>query len=136
MLRRSGSDVEVAGPEDDWQQVVVAFPKKGLFRRARMLTFGHEMQKHLLAFHWRLRDFSVRPAAMDFVQFSRDCWFGGFDIAQFRVIGNDLALGDQAISEASQEDVSSAQSTATERHLAINWLMGYSEIYSQTDTST
>lgn len=95
-----------------------------------------EMQEHLLAFHWRLRDFSLRPVAMDFVEFSHNCWFGSFDIDRFRVIDADLAIGDFAISDAPEEEIQRAQSTAMERHLALNWLMGYSEIYSQTDTST
>ena len=94
------------------------------------------MQEHLLAFHWRMRDFSLRPQAMDFVQFSRDCWFGGFDIKQFRVIDGDLAIGESAISRAPKEAIQRARSIAMERHKAINWLMGYSRVYSETDTST
>jgi hypothetical protein len=94
------------------------------------------MQEHLLAFHWRVRDFSLRPQAMDFVEFSRNCWFGSFDIELFRVLDGDLAIGQSAISKAPEEAIQRAQSTAMERHLAINWLMGYSEVYSKTDTST
>lgn len=92
--------------------------------------------EHLLAFHWRVRDYSIRPQPMDFVEFSKDCWFGSFDISQFRVIDNDLALGEHAIHAASEDDRSRALSTAAERHLAINWVRGYSEVYSETDTST
>ena len=95
-----------------------------------------EMQKQLLAFHWRMRDFFIRPQPMDFVHFSHDCWFGSFDISDFRTIDNDLAIGDAAISDADPDDVCTAGSIAMERHLAINWLMGYAEIYSETDTST
>ncbi len=95
-----------------------------------------EMQAHLLAFHWRLRDFSLRPEAMDFVAFAGNCWFGSFDITRFRVIDQDLAIGDCSICRAPQEAIQTAQSTAMERHLAINWLMGDSDVYSETDTST
>jgi len=94
------------------------------------------MQEHLLAFHWRVRDFSVRPQAMNFVEFSRNCWFGSFDIERFRILDGDLAIGQSAISEAPEEAIQRAQSTAMERHLAINWLMGYCAVYSKTDTST
>jgi hypothetical protein len=94
------------------------------------------MQEHLLAFHWRVRDFSLRPQPMNFVEFSRNCWFGSFDIERFRVIDGDLAIGKSAISDAPKEAIQRAQSTAMERHRAINWLMGYSEVYSKTDTST
>jgi len=73
---------------------------------------------------------------MDFVEFSRNCWFGSFDIQQFRVIDGDLAIGQSAIIDASEEVFQRVLSTAMERHKAINWLMGDSDIYSETDTST
>jgi hypothetical protein len=95
-----------------------------------------EMGAHLLALHWRMRDFSLRPTAMDFVEFSRNCWFGSFDTSGFRIVDNDLAIGDGALSDAPSEEVQRVQSTAMERHLAINWLRGYSQVYSETDTST
>lgn len=91
---------------------------------------------HLLMLHWRIRDFSIRPVAMDFVEFSKDCWIGSFDISEFRILQNDLAIGDSPIAEAEEDAVSTVQSIAMERHLAINWLNGYSAIYSETDTST
>lgn len=90
----------------------------------------------LLGVHWRVRDYSINPQAMDFVSFAKDNWFGGFDIGQTRVIDDDLAIADQTINDASPENLQVASSIASERHLAINWLHGYSEIYSETDTST
>lgn len=97
-----------------------------------------DMRKHLLAFHWRVREFSLRPNAVDFVDFSKECWFGGFDVQQFRIIDGDMALGDHAIVDASEEQLGIAQSTANERHMAINWLSGLSRkgLYSQADQST
>ncbi len=56
--------------------------------------------------------------------------------ARFFVDENDLALGKAAISDAPQELFQLASSIAEERHLALNWLAGDSEVYSQTDTST
>ncbi len=94
------------------------------------------MLEHLLALHWRMRDFSIRPQKMDFVSFSKKCWFGSFDLSKFRVIDGDLAIGYVAISEADPDELSRVSSLAMERHLAINWLFGHSKIYSQTDTST
>lgn len=73
---------------------------------------------------------------MDFVEFSRNCWIGTFDITNFRVINRDLAIGDQAIADATSDEVGRVHSIAMERHQAINWLLGYSDIYSETDTST
>lgn len=91
---------------------------------------------HLLMVHWRLRDFSLRPAPMDFVAFSKKSWIGEFDLTPFRIEKNDLALRGRPIAEADPEVLSTCQSSAMERHLAINWLSGYSRIYSDTDTST
>ncbi len=93
------------------------------------------LRKQLLGLHWRLRDYTLRPQAMDFRAFARDCWFGPLDITPFRLVGSDLALGDYAISDAPEEVFQSALSAATERHQAINWLTS-GGIYSQTDTST
>jgi hypothetical protein len=91
---------------------------------------------HLLAFHWRMKDFRLRPAAMDFVGFSKNCWFGSFPLDGFEVIDGDLALEGERIDRAPPETVDRATSTALERHLASNWLLGYSDVYSETDVST
>jgi len=95
-----------------------------------------EMAIHLLMLHWRVRDFSLRPEPMDFVAFSKKSWLGEFDISRFRILDNDLAIGNAAIADAPADEVGRVQSLAMERHLAINWLMGDAELYSDVDTST
>lgn len=94
------------------------------------------MQTHLLMLHWRIRNYMLRPGPMDFVAFSKSCWIGSFDIGTFRIIKGDLAIGKVAIHNADDEQRSIVASLGLERHLAINWLAGYSAIYSQTDTGT
>jgi hypothetical protein len=94
------------------------------------------MQTHLLMLHWRLRDYSLRPQAMNFVEFSQSNWWHPFDVSSFRIVDHDLAIGDVAIDEADDDEVGRVSSIAMERHLAVNWLMGYSDVYSETDTST
>jgi hypothetical protein len=94
------------------------------------------LRKQMLGLHWRLRDFTVRPQALDFQAFARDCWFGPMDLRPFRLIDGDLALGDHAIGDAPEELFGSALSAAMERHKAINWLTGGGDVYSKTDTST
>jgi hypothetical protein len=93
-------------------------------------------QKHALMVHWRLRDYSLRPTAMDFVAFSKKSWIGEFDLSGFHIVNNDMALDGKAIAEADDDVLGSCQSSAMERHKAINWLFGYSKVYSETDTST
>jgi hypothetical protein len=92
--------------------------------------------RQMLAFHWRIRDFTLRPQPMDFDNFSRNSWFGGFDMTPFRLLNDDLALGDHPISEAPRDVFARAQSAAMERHLASNWLVYGGKNYSETDTST
>jgi hypothetical protein len=74
--------------------------------------------------------------AMDFRAFAANCWFGSFDLTDISLVNGDLALGGVTLSEADEQAFGTAYSLARERHLAINWLQGYSRIYSETDTST
>jgi hypothetical protein len=100
--------------------------------REEIANYGTQM----LALHWRVRNHQVNPGPVDFVEFSRNNWFGGFDISPFRVVNGDLALGKYAFTKAPRELLGRVSSLAHERHLATNWLAGYSRIYSETDTST
>ena len=90
----------------------------------------------LLGVHWRLRDFSLRPVAMDFTAFAASCWFGSFDLTGIATLEQDLAIEGRPISKADPDAVRRATSIALERHQAINWLRGYGRVYSQVDTST
>ena len=92
--------------------------------------------KQILGLHWRLRDFTLRPQAMDFAQFARDAWFGPMDLTPFQLVDGDLGLAGHAISKAPRGIFQRSISSAMERQQAINWLHGYSRVYSETDTST
>jgi hypothetical protein len=59
--------------------------------------------KQMLGLHWRLRDYTLRPQAMDFRAFAQNCWFGTFDLGPFRLINDDLALGDHPIHDAPED---------------------------------
>jgi hypothetical protein len=95
-----------------------------------------DMHTRLLALHWRLRDFTLRPLPMNFADFARNAWFGPCDVSAFRLVEGDLSLRGHAISKAPGEVFGSVHSAARERHQASNWLRGYSRVYSRTDTST
>jgi Domain of unknown function (DUF4272) len=94
------------------------------------------MSRHLLGLHWRLRDFRLHPRAMDFAAFSRQCWFGSFDLLDVPLVNGDLAVGGLAIAKADPRVLSIAAGVALERHWAINWLMGDAGLYSEVDVST
>jgi hypothetical protein len=94
------------------------------------------LSQRLFAIHWRLRNYQLKPERMNFRQFARTAWFGPLDIAGLPLKDEDLALGDKAIADAPVSLLQNVMSAAMERHLAINWLNGYAEIYSETDVST
>jgi hypothetical protein len=89
-----------------------------------------------LAVHWRLRDFSLNPRALDFARFCETAWFGPLSLQGVRLVDGDLAIGEAPLSRASERDVGTATSIASERHRAANWLLDASLPLSETDTST
>jgi hypothetical protein len=94
------------------------------------------MARRLLGIHWRLREQRTAPGPRDFRAFSRDSWFGGFDLDGIALAGNDLAIGGVPITEASERDVRMCLSIAMERHQAMNWLLGTHPLYSKVETPT
>lgn len=89
-----------------------------------------------LALHWRLRDYSLRPAAMDFTKFVRECGWAALSVEASALIGGDLSVDGVRIDQAEPSRVQRCLSIAMERHQAINWLRGGHPIYSEVDTST
>lgn len=94
------------------------------------------MEERLFGIHWRLRDFSLQPRAMDFVTFSKNNGFCKFDVGSIAIADNDLAIRGVAIAKAPRDLIRMCQSIAMERHQAINWLVGQDAVYSEVDTST
>ena len=128
----------------DFDEVLPAmgFLKKdlglALIEEAALRSEGElsERGEQIIAVHWRLRDYSLRPVSMNFIEFCKTCWFGPIDSGWATTIEGDLALGGLPISAAAGDVVARGASSALERHVAINWLRGWSMVYSETDTST
>jgi hypothetical protein len=93
-------------------------------------------REQIFALHWRLRNWRLNGQRLDFREVSRTAWFGPLDISGLQLLESDLAIGKLPIFRASDDAVRFASSAALERHLAINWLAGSSEVYSETDVST
>lgn len=89
-----------------------------------------------LALHWRFRDYSLRPAAMDFAKFVRECGWAALSVDTSALIDSDLSVDGVRIDQAEPSQVQRCLSIAMERHQAINWLRGEHPIYSEVDTST
>lgn len=113
-------------------QALAALMKPGL-RRPDDIA---KMSERVFALHWRLRDFQLAPKAIDFVKFAKESWFGPLDISGLPLIGKDLALQQKRIDKCNPDVVGMSAGIAHERHQAINWLLGFEEIYSEVDTST
>lgn len=94
------------------------------------------VRDRLFALHWRLRNFFVKPAAMDFADFARTCWFGPLDITGLPLVQGDLALRGERIDRASEDVFSSAHSASQERHQAANWLWEGPALYSEASVAT
>lgn len=88
-----------------------------------------------LALHWRIRDFSLRPQAMDFGKYNEKPWYGP-PVEGIPFSEDDLAIDGLPIAKAPTSRLRECQSIAMERHRAINWLEGWHETYSEVDTST
>lgn len=89
-----------------------------------------------LAIHWRIRQFSLDGKEMDFVGYAPKSWCGAMDLSAARILERDLAIGDVPIVKAPEEAWQSASGNLEERRTALQWVLGQSPVYSETDTST
>lgn len=95
-----------------------------------------QFAQSMFSLHWRLRQYSLDHARMDFVEFAKTCWFGPLELSGLRFVENDLAIANMTLCQASEEAWRECQSIAQERHQAANWLVGYDEVYSEVTTDT
>ena len=94
------------------------------------------MERRLLAVHWRLREYLIRPGTMNLREFARTAWFGPLELEGIPLAEDDLAVEGMPLARAAKQRVWECQSIALERHQAINWLLGQHRRYSRVDTST
>ena len=86
------------------------------------------------AVHWRLREFSLNPGALDFQTFARTAWFGPLSLDGVALANGDLSITGDPISQAPASAVHLATSIAQERHLPANWLADATQLFTDTDT--
>jgi hypothetical protein len=94
------------------------------------------LRDRLFALHWRLRDYTLRPARMNFAEFARTCSFGPLDIAGLPLAEGELAIRGVPIDQVDPGLFAAVNSAVMERHLAVNWLCEGPERYSEADVST
>ncbi len=89
-----------------------------------------------LAVHWQLRQYSLHPEPIDFVDYAGKCQWAEMPIEDLPIIGRDLAIRGRPISETPEDLVRECTSIARERQQAANWLVGHDEQYSEVRCDT
>ena len=109
---------------------VLAAPR---LRDRRELT---SLADQLFSLHWRLRQYSLDGARLDFVDFARRASFGPLAIDGLRICEGDLEIRGAPLFRAPEELWQEAMSIARERQQAANWLEGQDAIYSEVTCDT
>ena len=98
--------------------------------------------ERIFAVHWRLTDFRINPMAKAFSELSErpPFWFGplateGTPTAPAGAV-EDMAIGEHAISLASDEDRGLCESIVLERRRALGWCCGLAVRYSDVPLDT
>ena len=90
----------------------------------------------LLALHWRLRQYSLRPERLDFRRVAARMFFGTQPLAGLRLRDGDLEIAGRPLFETSEDSWRTAMSIARERQQAANWLLGEEPVYSLVTCDT
>jgi hypothetical protein len=89
-----------------------------------------------LTLHWRLRQFSLEPAPMDFVAYVAACTWGPLRLDKLETLDDDLAIDGVCIDQLEHATFRRTLSITQERHQAFNWLLGFEPLYSDVTTDT
>jgi hypothetical protein len=103
------------------------------------LRDGSEIEKRgdtYLTLHWRLRQFSINSAPMDFSAYALACKWATMRLDELEFQDNDLAIDGVRIDKVEFKRFREVLSITQERHQALNWLMGFEQLYSQVTTDT
>jgi hypothetical protein len=86
---------------------------------------------HLFTLHWRLRQFSLDQASMDFQEFSRTAWFGPAFARSPSTDRKRPRDSGPASLPSNRRTMAGSTEHSQERHQAVNWLEGQDPIYSE-----
>ena len=93
------------------------------------------LERQLFTIHWRLREFSLRGEALDFRAVAARTRFG-LDPDALPLEDGDLAVDGVPVSRVPEGRWREVLGIASERHRAVNWLMGYERLYSDVTADT
>lgn len=94
------------------------------------------LAERLLALHWRLRQFSMRPERIDFVSFASTAYFGPLNVGGLEFAGGDLAIDGRPLMDVAEARWRECLSIAQERQRAANWLCGQEALYVDVTCAT
>lgn len=89
-----------------------------------------------LTLHWRLRQYSLQPEKMNFVEYVAQCEWAEMRLDGLEVIDNDLAVDGVPLTQVEQVRLRELYSIVQERRLALEWLAGFESLYSEVTTDT
>ena len=89
-----------------------------------------------LTLHWRLREYSVSRARIDFASYVSQCIWGPLTLSELSIIDGDLGIRGERIDQVHEDRYQRTLSSARERHKAFNWLIGFGPGYSDVGTAT
>ncbi|HUB53327.1 MAG TPA: DUF4272 domain-containing protein [Terracidiphilus sp.] len=89
-----------------------------------------------LTVHWRLRQQSLEPGPANLVDYVQNCKWAELELDGLEIIDHDLAINGVRIDRVAYSQFREVLSITQERHQALNWLLGFEELYSQVTTDT
>jgi hypothetical protein len=89
-----------------------------------------------LTLHWRLREFSLRPVTMDFVDYVARSRWGALRLDHIEIQDRDLAIDGTRLDKIEAKQLHRTLGITQERHTAFNWLLGFEPIYSEVTADT
>lgn len=89
-----------------------------------------------LTLHWRLREFSLRPVTINFVDYVSQCRWATLRLDHLEIQDGDLAINGTRLDKLPVEQFRRILGITHERHVAFNWLLGLETIYSEVTADT
>ena len=89
-----------------------------------------------LTIHWRLSEFRIIDSPIDFASLVSHCEWAPLTLDGVELIDGDLGIRSERIDRAPADWLRQTMSITRERHKALNWLLGFDPIYSNTSTDT
>ena len=89
-----------------------------------------------LTAHWRLRQQQVKPGVVDLEAVVAESDWAPLTLTELEVVDGDLALDGSPIVDWPENLFYLTCSIVQERHLALNWLLGFEALYSEVTTDT